>query len=248
MILHILFQSVRKVLESPNSWEAFRRAGGFTGLLSLVTDMEGALSDPPKGEVWRSIGHQPVLDFLFLTLHILALSVHLHTVNSHHFQDRGLYERLAEALLQLGCFNTECPENRTWDAENSYCPMTTENNQSPEKSFHQFVELAQAPVTPSCTNTASQPNPDLPVTLRTCIRLMSYLDQFATGTYSPLELNLGSEDGYDGDTEKQYGPTGHEGAHFESSAVYSSPADDTQGRQRKTATSISTVCSESQYR
>ncbi|XP_030011898.1 WD repeat- and FYVE domain-containing protein 4 [Sphaeramia orbicularis] len=243
-----LLQSVRKVLESPNSWEAFRRAGGFTGLLSLVTDMEGALSDPPKGEVWRSMGHQSVLDFLFLTLHILALAVYLHTVNSHHFQAGGLYERLAEALFQLGCFNIECPENRTWDGENSCCPMTTENNQSPGKSFHQFVELAQAPVTPSSAGTTSQPQPDLPVTLRTCIRLMSYLDQFATGTYSPLELNLGSEDGCDRDKEIQYGPTGHEGAHFESPPVHSSPVDDTPGRLRKTATSISTVCSESQYR
>uniref|UniRef100_A0A3Q3FIT5 Alfy-like armadillo-like repeat domain-containing protein n=1 Tax=Labrus bergylta TaxID=56723 RepID=A0A3Q3FIT5_9LABR len=112
-----LLQSVLKVLENPNSWDAFRRAGGFTGLLSLVIDMEGALSHPPQGEVWKSLGHQPLLDLLLLTLHILASAVHLHIVNSHHFETGGFFERLADALLQLGCFHTDSPENETFDGE-----------------------------------------------------------------------------------------------------------------------------------
>uniref|UniRef100_A0A4W6C754 WDFY family member 4 n=1 Tax=Lates calcarifer TaxID=8187 RepID=A0A4W6C754_LATCA len=178
-----LLQSVLKVLESPNSWDAFRRAGGFSGLLSLVIDMEGALSDPPQGEVWKCLGHQQLLDLLLLALHIMALAVHLHTVNAHHFETGGFYEKLAEALLQLGCFHTESPENVMWDGEVGSCPRTA---------------------------------PNLPVTLRTCIRLLSYLDQFATGTYTPQELNLGQEpeDGCDVDKEKLNGPTGHEGVRF----------------------------------
>uniref|UniRef100_A0A4W6C776 WDFY family member 4 n=1 Tax=Lates calcarifer TaxID=8187 RepID=A0A4W6C776_LATCA len=206
-----LLQSVLKVLESPNSWDAFRRAGGFSGLLSLVIDMEGALSDPPQGEVWKCLGHQQLLDLLLLALHIMALAVHLHTVNAHHFETGGFYEKLAEALLQLGCFHTESPENVMWDGEVGSCPRTAVDNQSPGKSFHQFVELAAAAETPSSPSTTLQPN--LPVTLRTCIRLLSYLDQFATGTYTPQELNLGQEpeDGCDVDKEKLNGPTGHEG-------------------------------------
>uniref|UniRef100_UPI0037E89D37 WD repeat- and FYVE domain-containing protein 4 isoform X2 n=1 Tax=Semicossyphus pulcher TaxID=241346 RepID=UPI0037E89D37 len=239
-----LLQSVLKVLESPNSWDAFRRAGGFTGLLSLVIDMEGALSDSPQGEVWKSLGHQQLLDLLLLTLHILALAVHLHTVNAHHFETGGFYERLVEALLQLGCFHPECPEKEKFDAEEN----TAEENQSPVKSFYDFVELAEAPEASSTTSTTPQPN--LPLTLRTCVRLLSYLDQFATGTYSPRELYLGlqTEDGCDGDKEELNGRAGHEGVYSESPTVHlgsgQQSVDDTQGRSRNPAPSIS---SESQY-
>ncbi|XP_029305197.1 LOW QUALITY PROTEIN: WD repeat- and FYVE domain-containing protein 4 [Cottoperca gobio] len=243
-----LLQSVLKVLESPNSWDAFRRAGGFTGLLSLVIDMEGALSDSPQAEVWKSLGHQPLLDLLLLTLHILALAVHLHTVNAHHFETGGFYERLAEALLQLGCFHTVGPEQEKFDGKVGSCLNTAEDNQSPGKSFHQFVGLAEAPQAPSTT-----PQPNLPVTLRTCLRLLSYLDQFATGTYSPLELNLGlePEEECDGDKEQLNEPAGHEGVYSGSPPVHLGSglqsAEDTQGRSRNTAPSISTVSSESRY-
>lgn len=240
-----VFQSVLKVLESPNTWDAFRRAGGFTGLLSLVIDMEGALSDPPQGEVWRSLGHQPLLDLLLHTLHILALAVHLHTVNAHHFETGGFYERLAEALLQLGCFHTEKVK---FDEEEGSCLKTAEDDQSPGKSFHQFVVLAEAPEALSSSSTT--PQPSLPVTLRTCLRLLSYLDQFATGTYSPLELHLGQEpeDGCHGDKEKLNGQAVHEGVYSRSPPVHLGSVEDTQGRSRNTAPSISTVCTESQYR
>ncbi|XP_045926188.1 WD repeat- and FYVE domain-containing protein 4 isoform X1 [Micropterus dolomieu] len=245
-----LLQSVLKVLESPNSWDAFRRAGGFTGLLSLVIDMEGALSDPPEGDVWKSLGHQPLLDLLLLTLHILALAVHLHPVNAHHCETSGFYERLAEALLQLGCFHTEGPEDKEkFDGEEGCC-STSEDNQSPVKRFHQFVELARATEAPAPSTT---PQPNLPVSLRTSLRLLSYLDQFATGTYSPLEFKLGlePEDGCDRDKEKLNEPAGHEGLYSASPPVHLGSdlqsVEDTQGRSRNTALSISTVCTESQY-
>uniref|UniRef100_A0A3Q0T6I0 Uncharacterized protein n=1 Tax=Amphilophus citrinellus TaxID=61819 RepID=A0A3Q0T6I0_AMPCI len=206
-----LLQSVLKVLESPNSWEAFRKAGGFTGLLSLVTDMEGALSDPPQGEVWKTLGHQLLLELLLLTLHILSMAVHLHTVNAHHFETGGFYEKLAEALLQLGCFHTEASENEKWVGEKCSCPRSAEDKQAPGKSFYQFVELAESPVAPASPSNTPQPN--LPLTLRTCIKLLSFLDQFATGTYSPQEFSLRPEpeDGWEEDKRKLNGTAGYEG-------------------------------------
>uniref|UniRef100_A0AAQ5X7X2 WDFY family member 4 n=1 Tax=Amphiprion ocellaris TaxID=80972 RepID=A0AAQ5X7X2_AMPOC len=222
-----LLQSVLRVLESPNSWDAFRRAGGFTGLLSLVIDMEGALSDPPQGEAWKSVGHQPLLDLLLLTLHILALAVHLHTVNAHHFETGGFYERLAEALLQLGCFHTESLEKERWEGEKCFCPK--------------FVELTEAPAAPS--SSSNTPQLHLPVTLRTCIRLLSYLDQFATGTYSSQQLNLGieTEDEHDGDKEKLNGRAGNEGSPNVHSGSGPQYMEDKQGSSRSTTPTIRVI-------
>lgn len=239
-VLSSVFQSVLRVLESPNSWDAFRRAGGFTGLLSLVTDMEGALCDPPQGEVWKSLGHQLLLDLLLLTLHILSMAVHLHTVNAHHFETGGYYEKLAEALLQLGCFHTEASGNETCS-----CPRSAEDNQAPGKSFYQFVELAEAaaaPVSPSVT-----PQPSLPLTLRTCIKLLSFLDQFATGTYTPQELRLRPEpeNGCDEDKRKLNGTAGYEGVYSESG---SQSMEDKQGSSRNAVSRSPTICTESQDR
>lgn len=230
-----MFQSVLRVLENPNSWDAFRRAGGFTGLLSLVTDMEGALSHPPQGERWKTLGHQSLLDLLLLAMHILTLAVHVHTVNAHHFESGGFYERLGEALLQLGCFHTGgAPEN---------CLQMSVDTRSPGKSFNQFVELAKA--TGDLSAASAAPQISLPVSLRTCVQLLSSLDQFATGTYSPLDLNVGMEpeNGCDRDKEELSRRAGQEGLHSGSP-----PADDTQGRSRNAAHSVSTVSSESQYR
>uniref|UniRef100_A0A3B5LV97 Alfy-like armadillo-like repeat domain-containing protein n=1 Tax=Xiphophorus couchianus TaxID=32473 RepID=A0A3B5LV97_9TELE len=201
-----LLQSVLRVLENPNTWDAFRKAGGFSGLLSLMVDMEGALSDPPNGDVWKTLGHQQLLELLLLILHIMALAVHLHIVNAHHFQTEGFYERLSDALLQLGCFHTE---GQKWEGEKCSCPQTSDESQT--SSFFQFVELAEALAAPkSCSGSPQQ---NLPIALQMCIRLLSYLDQFATGTYSPQALKLGQES--DGDCDENsktlHGPEGHEG-------------------------------------
>ncbi|XP_030603864.1 WD repeat- and FYVE domain-containing protein 4 isoform X2 [Archocentrus centrarchus] len=238
-----LLQSVLKVLESPNSWEAFRKAGGFTGLLSLVTDMEGALSDPPQGEVWKTLGHQLLLELLLLTLHILSMAVHLHTVNAHHFETGGFYEKLAEALLQLGCFHTEASENEKWVEEKCSCPRSAEDKQAPGKSFYQFVELAESPVAPASPSNTPQPN--LPLTLRTCIKLLSFLDQFATGTYSPQEFSLRPEpeDGWEEDKRKLNGTAGYEGVFSESGPQ---SMEDKQGSSRNTVSRSPTICTESQ--
>ncbi|XP_077351149.1 WD repeat- and FYVE domain-containing protein 4 isoform X2 [Festucalex cinctus] len=234
-----LLQSMWKVLESPNSLDAFRRAGGFTGMLSLVLDMEGGLADPPRGEVWRSIGHQPLLDLLLLALRILASAVHLNRVNAHFFQTGGFYEKLAEALLELGCFHSD---RSRWVADEGCFIKTAEDHRPPGRSFYQFVELAEE--APSCHSSSSV---KLPVTLRTCIRLLSYLDHFATGLYSPLDLNFALELGNacEGDRNKLNGTLAYEGMHSMSPAVHIGPVqqsvEDLQGTCRTTGSSISTV-------
>ncbi|XP_056147480.1 WD repeat- and FYVE domain-containing protein 4 [Lampris incognitus] len=251
-----LLQSVLRVLESPNSWDAFRRAGGFTGLLSMVVDMEGALSDSPQGSGWKTVGRQEVLDLLLLNLHILALAVHLHPVNAHHFQMGGFYERLAEALLQLGCFQKEVPDLANEDWSQGYHPRTAEDKLSHGRSFHQFVEMAGAPEMAGVTSSSGIPclEPNLPFTLQACIRLLSYLDQFATGTYAAVEPNLGveAETESGGEREALNGEAGMQGDYTGSPRVHfasdSQCQDDPQGRSRNTAFSISSVCSESQSR
>ncbi|KAJ8418168.1 hypothetical protein AAFF_G00138770 [Aldrovandia affinis] len=98
-----LLQSILKVLESPNSWNAFRTAGGFNGLLSILVDMEGALQERPAG-VWASLQHDRVVELILLSLHTVAVAVHLHPVNAHFFHTTGHFQKMADALLQLGCF------------------------------------------------------------------------------------------------------------------------------------------------
>ncbi|XP_019902981.2 WD repeat- and FYVE domain-containing protein 4 isoform X2 [Esox lucius] len=240
-----LLQSILKVLENPNSWGAFRRAGGFTGLLSLVVDMEGALGDP--GGVWGSVGQKGVLDLLLLILHTLALAVHVDPVSSHHFQAEGYYEKLADALLQLGCFQTEGQETSEvaegpagglvsdgWGLAEG-CGLTDDPH-SHGRSFHQFVELSENP-------TPSSSEAPLPPSLQACIRLLSYLDQFSTGTCASLKT--GAEQG--GEREAQ-GKRGKGERPQAMSSATLTPEDELQGRSRPSAHSVSTVGSQSNYR
>ncbi|XP_061692384.1 WD repeat- and FYVE domain-containing protein 4 isoform X2 [Syngnathoides biaculeatus] len=235
-----ILQSILKVLETPNSLDAFRRAGGFTGLLSLVLDMEGALADPPRGEVWRSVGHHQLLDLLLLALHILSSAVHLHAVNAHFFQTGGFYEKLAEALLQLGCFHSE---RRRWEPDEGCSIIIGEDYQLLGRSFQQFVELAEEGFSCHSSPAASHSSPSvsLPVTLQMCIRLLSHLDHFAAGLHSPLEFNFGleSENGCDGHRKKLNGPVGHEGMHSISPPAHAGSVQ--QETCRTTGTNISTV-------
>eukprot|EP00063_Salmo_salar_P079374 XP_014054209.1 PREDICTED: WD repeat- and FYVE domain-containing protein 4 isoform X3 [Salmo salar] len=258
---HDLLQSVLKVLESPNSWGAFRRARGFTGLLSLVVDMEGALSDPPQGGVWGAMGQQGILDLLFLTLHTLALAVHVHPVNSHQFQAEGFYERLAEALLRLGCFQTEGQEATERMEGHAGGMMSrglgqrwgqrgTEDNHSLGRSFHQFLELSETPVLTSLSSTSKPP---LPPPLQTCIRLLSYLYQLATGTYAALEMTAGHvgekrEGGGDGETQGDGGGGERLQTVPPTPQTSQTPEDELQGGSRPAAHSIAVVCSETNYR
>lgn len=150
-----LLQSIIKVLDNPNTWNAFRTAGGFNGLLSIVVDMEGALLDQPMG-IWASLSRQSLVELLLLTLHTVTLAVHVHPVNSHFFHTTGLCEKLGEALLQLGCFQKGVPVEK--DVYYSHW-----------RSFQQFVEMVE------------RPEPQMQPPLGDCVRLLGFLEQFATG-------------------------------------------------------------------
>lgn len=159
------FQSILKVLENPNSWNAFRTAGGFTSLISMLVDMEGSLLQQPVG-VWASLTHQGLLELLLLTLHTIAMAVHLHPVNAHFFHINNLYERLAEALLQIGCFLGGAPveHNQHLDTTNDH------------RTFQDFLKLTELPGSP------------LPAPLQDCIRMLDFLEQFGTGISVAIDL------------------------------------------------------------
>ncbi|XP_029110052.1 WD repeat- and FYVE domain-containing protein 4 [Scleropages formosus] len=159
-----LLQSIVKVVEEPNCWNAFRTVGGFTGLISVLVDMEGALLEPPMG-LWASLPHPHVMEVLFLTLHTLAVAVQVHSVNSHLFHAAGHYERLAEALLNLGCFQKPPLGHSPVTADHGYC-----------RTFLQLLEVLETP------------GAAMPQSLQECIRLLAYLEQFALGVHQGSEL------------------------------------------------------------
>ncbi|XP_051506796.1 WD repeat- and FYVE domain-containing protein 4-like isoform X2 [Myxocyprinus asiaticus] len=163
-----LLKSIMKVLENPNSWNAFRTAGGFNGLLSIVVDMEGSLLQQPVG-VWASLCRQSLVELLLLTLHTIALAVHVHPVNSHFFHTSGVCEKLDEALHKLGCFQ-------------GGVPLETDKDSSLCRSFQQFVEMVE------------RPEPQLPPPLGDCVKLLGFLEQFATGLSLAADPCAGIQD------------------------------------------------------
>lgn len=155
------FQSILKVLDNPNSWNAFRTAGGFTSLLSMLVDMEGSLLQKPAG-MWASLSHQGLMELLLLTLHTMAMAVHLHPVNAHFFHITNLYERLAEALLQIGCFLGGAPVD-----------LDTIKN---HRTFQDFLKLTESS------------GSSFPAPLQDCIRVLDFLEQFGTGVSMAVDL------------------------------------------------------------
>ncbi|XP_074856013.1 WD repeat- and FYVE domain-containing protein 4 [Carettochelys insculpta] len=151
-----LLKSLLRILENPKFHSAFRTCSGFNGLLSLLSDMEGALQDPPSG-LWAATGHGPVLELVLYALQGIAAALHLDLVNCDFFQRNGLFEKLAEDLCLLGCF---------WTQEGQKVPMQLQKGRT-------FEELLKAAF---CL---SEP---FPVCLRNCIRILSFLDHLIKGT------------------------------------------------------------------
>ncbi|RXN17560.1 WD repeat- and FYVE domain-containing 4-like protein [Labeo rohita] len=179
-----LLQSIMKVLENPNSWNAFRTAGGFTGLLSIVVDMEGSLLEAPTGP-WASLSRQSLIELLLLTLHTLALAVHVHPVNAHFFHTSGVCEKLGDALLELGCFQRGVP-------------VETEKEISDCRTFEQFVGVAE------------RPEAQLPPPLGDCVKLLGFLDQFATGVSLAADPCAGLHDNSEAGESQRTGETSNE--------------------------------------
>ncbi len=173
-----------KVLENPNSWNAFRTSGGFTGLLSIVVDMEGSLLEAPMGP-WASLSRQSLVDLLLLTLHTLALAVHVHSVNAHIFHTTGVCEKLGDAMLQLGCFQRGVP-------------METDKESSDCRTFQQFVEAAE------------RLEPQLPAPLGDCVKLLGFLEQFATSVGLAADPCTGLQDNNEAGESQRTGEPSNE--------------------------------------
>uniref|UniRef100_A0A8C3MEA8 Uncharacterized protein n=1 Tax=Geospiza parvula TaxID=87175 RepID=A0A8C3MEA8_GEOPR len=151
-----LLKSLLRILESPKSHSAFRACSGFNGLLSLLSDMEGALQDPPCGQ-WAAVGQNCILELVFYALQGITAALHLDPVNSAFFQRNGLFEKMAEDLGSLGCF---------WTEGKRQIPVSLEKT----RTFAEFLDAAFC---------SSQP---LPEWLKNCIWILSFLDHMVKGT------------------------------------------------------------------
>ncbi|XP_077207114.1 WD repeat- and FYVE domain-containing protein 4 isoform X2 [Paroedura picta] len=167
-----LLKSLLRTLEHPRARSAFRVSSGFNGLLSLLSDMEGALCDPPPA-MWSSVSHGHLVDLLLHILHAMAAALHSDPTNSHFFHKNGLFQKLAEDLALLGCFATQ---------KRSMTPVGLHKT----RSFAEFL------------NTAIGSPEFFPTGLKSCIWIFRFLDQMATGGLFHLrrcwtELELGAE-------------------------------------------------------
>uniref|UniRef100_A0A8C0AQ58 DUF4704 domain-containing protein n=1 Tax=Buteo japonicus TaxID=224669 RepID=A0A8C0AQ58_9AVES len=151
-----LLKSLLRILESRKSHSAFRTCSGFNGLLSLLSDMEGALQDPPSG-LWTAIGQNCILELVFYTLQGISAALHLDPVNSYFFQRNGLFEKMAEDLGSLGCF---------WTQGQWQIPVTLEKT----RTFAEFLDAAFC---------SSEP---FPMWLKNCIWILNFLDHMVKGT------------------------------------------------------------------
>uniref|UniRef100_A0A8C8BHA2 WDFY family member 4 n=1 Tax=Otus sunia TaxID=257818 RepID=A0A8C8BHA2_9STRI len=151
-----LLKSLLRVLESPKSHSAFRTCSGFNGLLSLLSDMEGALQDPPSG-LWTAVGQNCILELVFYTLQGITAALHLDPVNSNFFQRNGLFEKMSEDLGSLGCFWAQ--------GEWQICPSLEKT-----RTFAEFLDAAFC---------SSEP---LPMWLKNCIWILHFLDHMVKGT------------------------------------------------------------------
>ncbi|XP_031463573.1 WD repeat- and FYVE domain-containing protein 4 isoform X1 [Phasianus colchicus] len=151
-----LLKSLLRILNSPKSHSAFRTCSGFNGLLSLLSDMEGALQDPPCG-LWTAVGQNCILELVFYTLQGITAALHLDPVNSNFFQRNGLFEKMAEDLGSLGCF---------WAHREWHIPLSLEKT----RTFGEFLDAAFC---------SSEP---FPAWLKNCIWILSFLDHMVKGT------------------------------------------------------------------
>lgn len=157
-------KSLLRTLENPKSRSAFRTSSGFNGLLSLLSDMEGALKDPPS-DIWSSLGHSHIMELVLHTLQAIAAALSWDPVNRDFFQKNGLFEKMAEDLGTLGCFSVQ---------------MGRQTNVRPDKT-RTFAEFS---------NAATSSSEFFPTWLKSCIRILDFLDHMAKGTPFHLKSYL----------------------------------------------------------
>ncbi|KFO33980.1 WD repeat- and FYVE domain-containing protein 4 [Fukomys damarensis] len=153
-----LLQSLLRILETPKGRAAFRVSSGFPGLLSLLSDLEGSLHEPPL-QAWGAVSRSQTLELLLHTLCALSAALHLDPVNSDFFQRHGLFEKLAEDLSSLGCFGAP---------EEGGAPQ----HSWPDLKARTFAELLSTAFSPSCP---------FPAKAQSCLQVLGFLDNMASG-------------------------------------------------------------------
>uniref|UniRef100_A0A673T1B7 WDFY family member 4 n=1 Tax=Suricata suricatta TaxID=37032 RepID=A0A673T1B7_SURSU len=154
-----LLQSLLRILETPKGRAAFRVSSGFNGLLSLLSDLEGSLQEPPL-QASGMVSPSQTLDLVLHTLCALSAALHLDPVNSDFFKKNGLFEKLAEDLCLLGCFGAR---------EEDGAPLHSEVD-TKARPFADLLSEAFASASP------------FPPKIQSCLQILSFLDSMASGT------------------------------------------------------------------
>ncbi|XP_027627322.1 WD repeat- and FYVE domain-containing protein 4 [Tupaia chinensis] len=172
-----LLNSLLRILETPKGRAAFRVSSGFNGLLSLLSDLEGALQQPPL-QMWAAVAPRRRLELLVLhTLCALSAALHLDPVNGDFFRKNGLVEKLAEDLCLLGCFGT---------AQEEGAPL----HPCADRKARPFADLLRAARSSSCP---------FPPRVQSCLWILSFLDSMAGGTlHLRGDLRAALREGEDG--------------------------------------------------
>lgn len=154
-----LLKSLLRILETPKGRAAFRVSSGFNGLLSLLSDLEGSLQEPPL-QTWGVVSPSQTLELVLHTLCALSAALHLDPVNGNFFRRNGLYEKLAEDLCLLGCFGAVEEEDaplHSWE----------------DTKVRPFADLLSA---------AFSSGSLLPPKIQSCLQILGFLDSMARGT------------------------------------------------------------------
>eukprot|EP00062_Callorhinchus_milii_P018807 gi/632972759/ref/XP_007902817.1/ PREDICTED: WD repeat- and FYVE domain-containing protein 4 [Callorhinchus milii] len=154
-----LLRSLLNVLEIPKGRTAFRTAGGFNALQTVLADMEGALHDPPLGN-WATVEQDNIWGLVHLTLCTLAAAMHSDPVNGYFFATQGQFGKMTDDLRVLGCFGNA---RGGWGS-------TAEASEG-----RKLGELLRA----ACSSSS-----EMPPTLRSCVKMYDLLDRMAKGTLS----------------------------------------------------------------
>ncbi|XP_011805748.1 PREDICTED: WD repeat- and FYVE domain-containing protein 4 [Colobus angolensis palliatus] len=154
-----LLKSLLRILETPKGRAAFRVSSGFNGLLSLLSDLEGSLQEPPL-QAWGAVSPRQTLELVLYTLCAVSAALHWDPVNDDFFRRNGLFEKLAEDLCLLGCFGALEEEGALLRS----CADTKART---------FVDLL---------GTAFSSSGSLPPRIQSCLQILGFLDSMASGT------------------------------------------------------------------
>uniref|UniRef100_A0A8D2AKB2 WDFY family member 4 n=1 Tax=Sciurus vulgaris TaxID=55149 RepID=A0A8D2AKB2_SCIVU len=154
-----LLKSLLQILETPKGRAAFRVSSGFNGLLSLLSDLEGSLYDPPL-QMSGTVSPSQTLELVLHTLCAMSAALHLDPVNSDFFRRNGLFEKLAEDLCLLGCFGVLVEEG------------ISQHSWSDTKA-RPFADFLSAAFSSHCP---------LPPRIQSCLQILSFLDSMVSGT------------------------------------------------------------------